>query len=49
VITDTARGVPGRIPAEIQAAFLSSVAGFEPGRVPLAPTPDDAAVPAGQR
>ena len=44
VITDTARGVPGRIPAEIQAAFLSSVAGFEPGRVPLPPTPDDAAV-----
>jgi len=44
VITDTARGVPGRIPAEILSGFLSQVAGFEPGRVPLAPTPGDANV-----
>jgi acyl-ACP thioesterase len=44
VITDTARGVPGRIPAEIQAGFLSKAPGFEPGRVPLAPTPASAAV-----
>ena len=44
VMTDTARGVPGRIPAEIQSGFLATVAGFDPGRVPLAPTPESAAV-----
>lgn len=43
VITDTARGLPGRVPAEIQAAFLAAPAGFDPGRVPLPPAPDDAA------
>ena len=39
VITDTARGLPGRVPAEIQAAFLAVPEPFQPGRVPLPPTP----------
>jgi acyl-CoA thioesterase FadM len=42
VMTDTARGLPGRIPEEFPAAFAVPPASFEPGRVPLPPTPDDA-------
>jgi acyl-CoA thioester hydrolase len=42
VITDTRRGMPGRVPAEIQAAFQATPAGFDPARVPLPPAPDDA-------
>jgi acyl-CoA thioester hydrolase len=44
VITDTRRGMPGRVPAEIQAAFRATATGFEPGRVPLPPAPGDAVV-----
>jgi acyl-CoA thioesterase FadM len=44
VITDTRRGMPGRVPAEIQAAFLPPSDGFEPSRVPLPPAPGDAGV-----
>ncbi len=41
VITDTARGLPGRVPAEFPAAFAAPLGSFEPGRVPLAETPAD--------
>ena len=44
VITDTRRGMPGRVPAEIQAAFRATPGGFEPARVPLPPAPDEAVV-----
>jgi acyl-CoA thioester hydrolase len=40
VMTDTARGLPGRVPAEFPTAFAVPPGGFEPGRVPLAPAPD---------
>jgi acyl-CoA thioester hydrolase len=43
VITDTERGLPGRVPAEIQAGFLAPPGSFEPGRVPLPPAPSSAA------
>jgi acyl-ACP thioesterase len=43
VITDTDRGLPGRVPAEIQAGFLAPPGTFEPGRVPLPPAPASAA------
>jgi acyl-ACP thioesterase len=39
VITDTRRGMPGRVPAEIQAAFRATPGGFEPARVQLPPAP----------
>jgi acyl-CoA thioesterase FadM len=42
VITDTARGAPGRVPPEFPAAFAVPPGTFEPGRVQLAETPDDA-------
>ena len=42
VITDTRRGMPGRVPAEIQAAFGVTAGGFEPARVQLPPAPGDA-------
>ena len=42
VITDTRRGMPGRVPAEIQSAFLATTRGFEPARVPLPPPAADA-------
>jgi len=42
VMTDTVRGLPGRVPAEFPAAFHVPPGGFEPARVPLAQTPDDA-------
>jgi acyl-CoA thioesterase FadM len=42
VITDTRRGLPGRVPADIQAAFRAAAGGFEPARVPLPPAPRDA-------
>ena len=43
VITDE-RGMPARIPPEFSGRFAFEVASFEPGRVPLAPTPADAVV-----
>jgi acyl-CoA thioester hydrolase len=43
VMTDS-RGLPGRVPAEFPAAFVTPPGPFEPGRVPLPPTPDDATV-----
>jgi acyl-ACP thioesterase len=42
VMTDTVRGAPGRVPAEFHTAFAVPDGGFEPGRVPLPPTPEDA-------
>jgi acyl-ACP thioesterase len=42
VMTDTARGLPGRVPEAFPAAFHVPAGGFEPGRVPLPPTPDGA-------
>ena len=44
VITDTRRGLPGRIPAAFPAAFAVPPGGFEPGRVPLPPAPEGAVV-----
>jgi acyl-ACP thioesterase len=44
VITDTRRGMPGRVPADIQAAFRAAAAAFEPARVALPPAPEDAVV-----
>jgi acyl-CoA thioesterase FadM len=41
VMTDH-RGMPGRVPPEFPAAFATPPASFEPGRVPLPPTPDGA-------
>jgi acyl-CoA thioesterase FadM len=43
VMTDH-RGMPGRVPPEFPAAFAVAPGPFEPGRVPLPPTPPDAAV-----
>ena len=42
VMTDTVRGAPGRVPDEFPAAFHVPAGRFEPGRVPLPPTPDAA-------
>lgn len=42
VMTDIARGLPGRVPPEFPAAFDVPPGPFEPGRVPLPPSPDDA-------
>lgn len=42
VMTD-ARGMPGRVPPEFPAAFAVTPGTFEPIRIPLPPTPDDAA------
>ena len=42
VMTDTVRGLPGRVPAEFPAAFAVPPGGFEPARVPLPATPADA-------
>jgi acyl-ACP thioesterase len=39
VMTDTRRGLPGRIPEAFPAAFAVPAGGFEPGRVPLPPAP----------
>jgi acyl-ACP thioesterase len=41
VIIDTARGVPGRLPPEFLARFDRPSSPFEPGRVTLAPPPDE--------
>ncbi len=41
VMTD-ARGMPGRVPPEFPAALPVAPGPFEPGRVPLPPTPDGA-------
>ena len=41
VMTDR-RGLPGRVPPEFPAAFAIAPGPFEPGRVPLPPTPDAA-------
>ena len=43
VMTDS-RGLPGRVPPEFPAAFSIPPGPFEPGRVPLPPTPGDATV-----
>jgi acyl-CoA thioesterase FadM len=43
VITDE-RGQPARIPDAFHGRFVFEVASFEPGRVPLPPTPSDAVV-----
>jgi acyl-CoA thioesterase FadM len=43
VMTDVVRGMPGRVPPEFQAVFEVPPGAFEPGRVPLPPTPDTAA------
>ena len=43
VMTDR-RGMPGRVPPEFPAAFAVAPGPFEPGRVPLPPTPHDAIV-----
>ena len=43
VITD-ARGLPGRVPAEFPATFAVPPGSFEPGRVPLPPTPPAASI-----
>ncbi len=39
-----ARGLPGRVPPEFPARFAVPPGTFEPGRVPLPPTPPDAAI-----
>lgn len=39
VMTDTRRGLPGRIPDAFPAAFAVPPGGFDPGRVPLPPAP----------
>ncbi|HKF84988.1 MAG TPA: acyl-ACP thioesterase domain-containing protein [Candidatus Limnocylindrales bacterium] len=41
VMTDH-RGMPGRVPPEFPAAFTITPGSFEPGRVPLPPTPESA-------
>jgi acyl-CoA thioesterase FadM len=43
VMTD-ARGLPGRVPPEFPAAFTVPPGPFDPGRVPLPPTPPDALI-----
>ncbi len=42
VMTDVVRGLPGRVPPEFPAVFDVPPGPFEPGRVPLRPTPDEA-------
>lgn len=42
VMTDVVRGLPGRVPPEFPGVFDVPPGPFEPGRVPLAPTPDEA-------
>jgi acyl-CoA thioesterase FadM len=42
VMTDVVRGLPGRVPPEFPGVFDVPPGPFEPGRVPLGPTPDDA-------
>jgi acyl-CoA thioesterase FadM len=42
VMTDVIRGAPGRVPPEFPAAFDVPPGKFEPGRVPLPPTPEAA-------
>ncbi len=42
VMTDVARGHPGRVPPEFPGVFDVPPGPFQPGRVPLPPTPDDA-------
>jgi hypothetical protein len=41
-MTDTRRGLPGRVPDAFPAAFAVPPGGFEPGRVPLPSAPEDA-------
>jgi acyl-CoA thioesterase FadM len=43
VMTDH-RGLPARVPPEFLAGFEVPPGSFEPGRVPLPPTPDDAVI-----
>ncbi len=43
VMTDVVRGLPGRVPPEFPGLFNVPPGPFEPGRVPLPPTPVDAA------
>ena len=42
VMTDVVRGAPSRVPPEFPAVFEVPPGTFEPGRVPLPPTPDAA-------
>ena len=42
VMTDTRRGLPGRVPEAFPAAFDVPPGSFEPGRVPVPPAPADA-------
>jgi acyl-CoA thioester hydrolase len=42
VMTDTVRGMPGRVPEEFPRVFAIAPVSFEPGRVPLPPAPRDA-------
>ncbi len=42
VMTDTRRGLPGRVPQAFPAAFEVPPGSFEPGKVPLPPAPADA-------
>lgn len=44
VMTDTVRGMPGRVPGEFPRAFAVAPVSFEPGRVRLPRTPADATV-----
>jgi len=44
VMTDVIRGVPGRVPPEIPAAFDAAAGPFEPGRVALPEAPAGSAV-----
>ena len=39
VMTDTLRGLPGRVPPEFPAVFDDPPGPFEPGRVALTPAP----------
>ncbi len=41
-MTDVVRGAPSRVPPEFPAVFEVPPGAFEPGRVPLPPTPDAA-------
>ena len=42
VMTDVVRGAPGRVPPEFPGVFDVPPGAFEPGRVPLQPTPERA-------
>ncbi|HYO44508.1 MAG TPA: acyl-ACP thioesterase domain-containing protein [Candidatus Limnocylindrales bacterium] len=42
VMTDVVRGAPGRVPPEFPGAFDVPPGPFDPGRVPLPPSPDGA-------